>query len=164
MWKMFAVSLSISLLHVDIFLSVYLSIFISIFILPSVSEALTEAVRIIPVTQGVTGLPTASLWVTNNRPPDLTLLSVDPTPTTPEPWRAHLDLHRRTSTPPVVAFTLTPPARTSTIAGSHWPPSHRLVVVVVVVVIDYVSHCNCSRHNLVIFWNYTYVKIKKLTK
>ncbi|CAL8294601.1 unnamed protein product [Lota lota] len=87
-----------------------------------VSEDLTEAVRVIPVTQGMSSL----MWITNNsRQPDLTLLPDDPTPTTRDPWHVHLDLHRRTSTPPVVAVTLAPPARTSNIAGSHWPPSHR---------------------------------------
>ncbi|CAL8402280.1 unnamed protein product [Gadus morhua 'NCC'] len=85
-----------------------------------VSEDLTEAMRIIPVAQGLS----SSLWLTNsNRPPDLTLLSVDPTPATPDPWHDHLALHRCPSTPPVV--TLSPPAQTSTAAGSHWPPPHR---------------------------------------
>ncbi|KAJ3611681.1 hypothetical protein NHX12_021695 [Muraenolepis orangiensis] len=62
-----------------------------------VSEDLTEAVRVITVTQGLD-----SLWESNNSvPPDLTLLPVDPV--TPDPWHVHLDLHRRINGPAAFA-------------------------------------------------------------
>ncbi|XP_055363680.1 uncharacterized protein LOC129603926 isoform X2 [Betta splendens] len=48
----------------------------------TVSEDLTEAVRVVPITQGLT-------------PPNITF---DPSPITYDPWHLHLDAHRRSRT------------------------------------------------------------------
>lgn len=54
----------------------------------TVSEELSEAVTIIPVTQGL-----MSPWEPNSSSPPA--VTFDPDPTTYDPWHLHLDLHRR---------------------------------------------------------------------
>ncbi|KAI3355568.1 hypothetical protein L3Q82_018396, partial [Scortum barcoo] len=71
----------------------------------TVSEELSEAVSVFPITQGLT-----SSWEPNSSSPPA--LTFDPDPTSYDPWHVHLGLHRRSC--PRVTVQLTVPSSETT--------------------------------------------------
>ncbi|XP_076577686.1 uncharacterized protein LOC143314506 [Chaetodon auriga] len=78
----------------------------------TVSEELSEAVSIIPVTQGLT-----SPW----KPSSCSPLSItfDPDPVTYDPWHVHLDLHRRCCPGVTSQLTASSPETANTSSSSR---------------------------------------------
>ncbi|XP_022622229.1 uncharacterized protein LOC111237418 isoform X2 [Seriola dumerili] len=71
----------------------------------TVSEELSEAVSVVPVTQGLTSPPPA--------------VTFNPDPLTYDPWRVHLDLHRRSCPGVTVRLPASSPETTNTsVTGS----------------------------------------------
>ncbi|KAK2859767.1 hypothetical protein Q5P01_004387 [Channa striata] len=66
-----------------------------------VSEELSEAVSIVPVTQGLTPSPLT--------------ITFDPDPTTYDPWQIHLDLHRHSRSIVTIQLPVSPPETNSSI-------------------------------------------------
>ncbi|XP_070787141.1 uncharacterized protein [Enoplosus armatus] len=76
-----------------------------------VSEELSEAVSIIPVTQGLT-----SPWEPNSSSSPAT--TFEPDPTTYDPWHVHLGLHRRSCPRVTAQLTASSPETTNTNSSS----------------------------------------------
>ncbi|KAM9337112.1 uncharacterized protein ABDE67_018410 [Symphorus nematophorus] len=82
----------------------------------TVSEELSDAISVVPVTQGLT-----SPWKPNGRSPPVT--TFDPDPTAYDPWHVHLGLHRRCCRSVSAQLMASSPETTNTNSSSRWSSS-----------------------------------------